>query len=199
MHKFIRAKNFFVTLIASISLFISSHVSAQNLSAAQIKLWTEAAPTFAAWFKQHENALNSTEEIDFAKSAPSAVATQAASALKQVKLYNQFENIVKAKGFASVEEFFLIQSEIIQGYMHVAMQAYSVKSEIQQEIKDSLAELDASEFLTQEQKDQMKQQMLNMFQQLQAPSQSAETANQKLIRQYADEIQKALDSFPSDE
>lgn len=192
-------KSLILSLLTTVSLLMSHQAYAADLTASQIELWTKAAPNIAVWFKQHEEKLSATGEIDFANSAPTDVASQASSALKQVKLYNQFENKVKAAGFSSVEQFFVVQSEIIQGYMQVAMQSYSISPEIQQQVKDSLAELDASEFLTQEQKDQMKQQMLSMFQQLQAPSQATETAQQKLLRQYADKIKQTLDSFPADE
>ncbi|WP_440903198.1 hypothetical protein ACMZOO_09890 [Catenovulum sp. SX2] len=199
MYTLSQLKSIVLALIAAMSFIVSNPVYAQDLNAAQIEQWTKAAPKIAAWFKQHEEKLNATGDIDFANSAPADVASQASSALKQLQLYNQFENKVQAQGFASVEQFFVVQSEIIQGYMQVAMQAYSISPEIQQEIKDSLAELDASEFLTQEQKDQMKQQMLSMFQQLQTPKQAGQTANQKLISQYADKIKQTLDSFPADE
>ncbi|WP_016956983.1 hypothetical protein [Catenovulum agarivorans] len=199
MYTLSQLKTLSLSLITTFCLVVSSQVYAQNLTVAQIEQWTKAAPQIATWFKQHEEKLNATAEIDFANSAPADVASQASSALKQLKLYKQFENQVQSQGFASVEQFFVVQSEIIQGYMQVAMQAYSISPEIQQEIKDSLTELDASEFLTQEQKDQMKQQMLSMFQQLQTPKQTEQTANQKLIRQYADKIKQTLDSFPADE
>ncbi|EWH10897.1 hypothetical protein DS2_06386 [Catenovulum agarivorans DS-2] len=198
MKTFSHLKLVLLSLIAACSFTLVSQAYAQNITADQIEQWLKSAPKIASWFNQNHKLLDTTGEIDFTNSAPSEVAAQASAALKQVKLYNQFQNKVQSQGFASVEEFFIVQSEIIQGYMQVAMQSYSISPEIQQELKDSLAELDASEFLTQAQKDQMKEQMLSMFQQLQ-PQQAKQTNNQKLISQYADKIQQTLDNFPSEE
>ncbi|MER2491951.1 hypothetical protein [Catenovulum sediminis] len=181
------------------TLLFSICANANELSSQQIEKWLKAAPTVAAWVKQHNEQLHQSGDIDFAKSSPDVVASQAQTALKKLNLYDEFNRMVKQQGYSGVESFFKVQTQVVQSFIAMTMQAANIPDDAQQKLRQSLAEIDATDGLSADQKQMLKQQMLQIMGQLEQVTNSSnlpsEDKNIQAIKPYAQQVEKMLSQF----
>ncbi|MCU4676851.1 hypothetical protein N7931_14555 [Catenovulum sp. 2E275] len=178
------------------ALLISFNLYAKDLSKQEVENWISAAPTISQWLNKHKSILNDEEKIDFLESSPTEISAYASKILKKHNLDKQLKTQLSQYGFNDLNRFFEVQAQVLQAYFAVSMQQANVPTSISEELQQSLKEIDKTEGLTAEQKQQMKDQLMQIMGQVsKMQSASKSTADQATIKPYLDKINSALQTF----
>lgn len=175
--------------------FICS-ANAKDLTSNEVELWLKAAPQVMSWLEQNKSKMASDDKLDFLKSSPQQVAEYATQMLQKHGLYKDFSQLLKQYGIQNQTRFFEIQTQIMQSFIALSAQQ-AMPQGINKEMMDALSQLDNSDALTDEQKAQMKRQMMNMMGQAMQLEQQAKNSTQdmKVLQPYLIQIKQIFSAL----
>lgn len=175
--------------------FICS-ANAKDLTSNEVELWLKAAPQVMSWLEQNKSKMASDDKLDFLKSSPQQVAEYATQMLQKHGLYKDFSQLLKQYGIQNQTRFFEIQTQIMQSFIALSAQQ-AMPQGINKEMMDALSQLENSDALTDEQKAQMKRQMMNMMGQAMQLEQQAKNSTQdmKVLQPYLIQIKQIFSAL----
>ncbi|KMT66041.1 hypothetical protein XM47_06230 [Catenovulum maritimum] len=171
-------------------------VNAKDLTSNEVELWLKAAPQVMSWLEQNKSKMASDDKLDFLKSSPQQVAEYATQMLQKHGLYKDFSQLLKQYGIQNQTRFFEIQTQIMQSFIALSAQQ-AMPQGINKEMMDALSQLENSDALTDEQKAQMKRQMMNMMGQAMQLEQQAKNSTQdmKVLQPYLIQIKQIFSAL----
>lgn len=161
---------------------------AQALTSAELSGWVTAMPEIKGWLDAHEDRL--PEQAATPGSSMDSVVQQGLEQLRAAGLYNEFDSLVRAKGFTDVERWSGITSEITRAYIAVEMDKEAASMN---EMQAQLQQVRNMPGMPEEQRQAMVQMLessLAMFQEAQA----APVGDKELVRSRLEEVRNILDA-----
>lgn len=194
-----------LVLITALQVLSAGTVSAENtkpLEAEQVKAFLATIPELEALSDRHEDA-GELLDTDIIQKDPASVFSQgllgqSISAVADHPMYGEMQELVKAKGFDSVDDWVEIGDRVMVGYIHLQMSAKAPEMKAQMDM--ARQQVLSNEDIPEAQRKQMMKmldQQAEVMNAMQEPEVLVE-GDLEVIRTLQDEIEATINATDGD-
>ncbi|MCY0967171.1 hypothetical protein [Parathalassolituus penaei] len=174
--------------INALMILLAAALPTQALTSSELGAWMTGMPEIKNWLDTHQDQL--PEQPAAPGSSMETVFQQGVEQLRGAGLYGDFESLVRAKGFESVERWSVVSTEVTRAFVAIEMEKEAASVT---EMQNQLQQVKSMPGMPEEQR----QAMINMLEQslgMIKEAQSAPSADKELVRSHLEEVRGILDS-----